>query len=221
MHTANGMDDHAHRTAGVPNAFQTMSTGADDDRRFLSTFGTILHRSDIVAHWLKGVEQVIEVLDFGDGAKASHGGTDAFTDDTPFADAFIGYSQFTIFLLHAGETLVYVANFTYVFTEGEYTGVALEVGIEAGSHHLVTVYDFIGELGGYFRYIENTVFALAVGMTAITFAVDVFEFFEVVEQGFARIGTGVYGQSECFVQCHTHISADGVFGLLQFIGDGG
>ena len=50
-------------------------------------------------------------------AVKSHGGTDAFTDDTPFADAFIGYAQLTIFLLHAGETLVYIANFTYIFSK--------------------------------------------------------------------------------------------------------
>ena len=55
MDSTKCVDDHAHRGTTVPDAFETMSAGADDQRRSLPAGRTVLQRREVVAERLNRI----------------------------------------------------------------------------------------------------------------------------------------------------------------------
>ncbi len=114
----------------MPDAFQTVAPRAHDDRRFLAAARAPVQRRQIVGEDLQGVEYVIQVLDFGDGAQAAHRQADGLPDNRRLADARVGHAQGAILGLQAGESLIHAAQPADVFAKGHYFGMAGEDGVE-------------------------------------------------------------------------------------------
>ena len=163
---ADGVEDHAHGAAAVPDALQAMAARADDERAFLAAVGAVLQRGDVVGEGLQAVEEVVEILDFGDGAQAAHGHAKALTNDGCLADAGVENAAFAIFILQAGEALVYVANLAEIFAEGKDGIVSGEELIEVLVEHFVAValLRVVGIFGRYYRHFQRILRALAVEM---------------------------------------------------------
>jgi hypothetical protein len=84
--------------------------------------------------------QIIEVLNFGDRPQAAHSHADGLAHDRPFADPGIKHPFDTVFLLHAAQALIHVADMAHVFAESkQFRLVLLKIGVEAGVQHLITV----------------------------------------------------------------------------------
>ena len=108
MDAAQHVDDATHGRPRVPHPFQPVSTGADNDGRFLPPPRAPTHRRQIIRHDLQGVQNVIEVLDFGDGAQAAHGHANRLSHNRRLADARVADAQVAVFGLQTRHRLVHI-----------------------------------------------------------------------------------------------------------------
>ena len=139
MNAAQGVDDHTHGGAAMPDAFEAMTAGADDQRSRLTATGPETHRRDIIAQRHQSVDQVVEVLNFCDGLQSAHGHADALSHDAHLADAGVEYPLRPMLGLQSRESLVHITDATQVLSKGEYPGIMREQGIEISVQHLITV----------------------------------------------------------------------------------
>ena len=117
------MNNTRHRRTRVPDAFETMSARADDDRRGLSACCTPVQVCKIVGHDLQRVQHIIEILNFTDGSQAAHGHPNRLPQDRRFPNARIHHAQRAVFFLHPFETLVYIAKEADILTERDHARV--------------------------------------------------------------------------------------------------
>ena len=137
--TPEQVEDSSHRRARVPDALETMPAGADDDRRLLPALGPPAQRRQIVRHDLQRVEQVIEVLDLGDGADPAQGEPDRLTQDCHLANPGVRHPQLAVLLLQADKTLIDVAQLAQVLAKGHEIAIAVQGRIETSVEHLEAV----------------------------------------------------------------------------------
>src|SRR5688572_18902256 len=116
----------------MPDTFEAMAAGADDDRGLLASGGAPAQRRQVVGHDLERVEQIVEVLDLGDRAQPAQGHPDRLADDRELPDAGVRDPQVAVLLLQVREALVDVAQTADVLTQREEAWLALESGVEAG-----------------------------------------------------------------------------------------
>src|ERR1041385_5072171 len=116
-----------------------MATGANDQRRFLTTGCPVLKTCEVVGKYLHRVNKIIEVLNFGDGSESPKCETNALPHDGTFADARIGYAKLTKFFLQSRETLVYVADLPNVFAKSEHQRISFQCCFETCTKNLATV----------------------------------------------------------------------------------
>ena len=72
---------------------------------------------EVVAHHLQPVEQVIKILDFGNGPQSAHGQPQTLPDDGGLADARVEYSVSAVFFLQALIGLVHPADLTHILAK--------------------------------------------------------------------------------------------------------
>lgn len=116
------MQNHPHGRAGMPDPLQAMSPGSYDEWGFLATCAAVLQGGGIITQNLQCKEQVIQVLNFDQGAKAPHGGSQSLTHDAHFTDARIGHPGFPVFFLKPRKALIDIANFADILTECKKVG---------------------------------------------------------------------------------------------------
>src|SRR5690349_7268436 len=71
----------------------------------------------IITERLQSVQQIIEVLYFGNGAQSAHGKTNSLSHDGKFANTRIKNPFFTVLRLQTGKSLVHIANVAKVFSK--------------------------------------------------------------------------------------------------------
>ena len=89
----------------------------------------------IIRHNLQGIQDIIKVLDFGNGSQSAHCHADGLSQDRRFADARICHAHGAVFFLHPLEALVHIAELAHVFTERNETRLTSQCGIERGIDH--------------------------------------------------------------------------------------
>ena len=124
----------------MPYPFEAVTTRADDDRRLLTGIAAVAQTGQIIAQYIHGVHEVVEVLYFGNGAQATHGQTHTLPNNGGFADAGIGYAQVAKFELQAGKALVNIANGANVFAKGHEGFIAGKVGFKTGVQYFAAIY---------------------------------------------------------------------------------
>src|SRR5690554_4955158 len=110
----------------MPNSFQPVTACAYNQRCFLTTFGTVMQCSQIIRHNLKGIKQIIKVLNLCNRSQSTHCHSNSLTEISSFPYTCITYSYRAKSFLHALHALVYSTYFTHVFTKGEHFGVFCE-----------------------------------------------------------------------------------------------
>ena len=172
MHAPERMDDGTHRRTAVPDAFEAMAARTDDDGSLLPTRGAVTHRGRIIAEYLQGIEEVIEVLNFSDGTETSHRQADSLAGNGAFTNARVRHAQLPKLLLHAFHGLVHPANLTRILAERNDFRVGIEQGFEIALKDLASIYPFLvvvcGRINGHLR---NGIRPGAVQVFAVTFAV--------------------------------------------------
>src|SRR5262249_3090680 len=73
MDTTNGMQNHSHRRAAMPYSFKTMAACTYNYRALLPAFRSIMQRCNIIAHWFKSIQKVVEVLNLCNRAETTNG----------------------------------------------------------------------------------------------------------------------------------------------------
>ena len=101
----------------MPNPFQTMSACTYYGRCLLTTNSTIMYCRQIVGHDLKGIEQIIQVLNLSNRTEATHGQTNTLSHNGGFTNTGIRYTRFSVFRLHSFKALIYVPDFTAILSE--------------------------------------------------------------------------------------------------------
>ena len=94
-----------------------MPPGSYNEWGFLATRAAVLQGGGIITQNLQGKKQVIQVLNFDQGAKAPHRGPQSLTHDAHFTDARIGHPGFSVFFLKPRKTLIDIANFADILAE--------------------------------------------------------------------------------------------------------
>ena len=92
---------------------------------------------------MQGIQEVIKVLNLGNGAKSAHGQTYALSGDGCLADSGIRDPNAAKFRLHAFKALVDVANVPDVFAENHGLGVPAKKFLKIVAQNHPTV-DHIG-----------------------------------------------------------------------------
>ena len=121
----------------MPHAHQPVPPGADDDRRDLPARGAPEHGGEVVRGDLQRVEEVVQVLNFGNGAQAAHRHANGLADDGGFPNAGVGNPQFAVFGLQALEALVHAAQIAHIFAKGDDARVAGQGKVEELVEHLM------------------------------------------------------------------------------------
>src|SRR3954467_11734806 len=98
----------------MPDAFQSVAAGAYNHWAALLSFGAVMKSGRIVTQWLQAIQQVINVLNFGNGSQATHGQANTLSHNGEFPDAGIKNAINTIFCLQAREALVHIADIPQV-----------------------------------------------------------------------------------------------------------
>jgi hypothetical protein len=126
----------------VPDAFEPVPAGADDGGRLLHVVGAITQCRKIVGQRDEAIQQVVEVLDFGNRTQAPHGHADRLPHDRPFPDAGVEHPLFAVFFLHPHECLVDAAYFTDILAEGEEVRVFFQCFVKKSVQDFVAVFCF-------------------------------------------------------------------------------
>ncbi len=173
MQAAQQIDGRGHGRAGVPDALQPVAARADDDRRFLPAARAPVERGQVVGQDLQAVEQVVEVLDFGDGAQAAQGQPDGLADDGGLANAGVGDAQAAVLLLQPGPGLIDAAEVADILAESDHARIAGQHGIEGGVEDLRAGNETgVVRVDGFdFRHVQRRLGRAAVEVGAIALAV--------------------------------------------------
>src|SRR6266576_2367975 len=107
-----------------------MAARPDDDRALLPARGAPADRGQIVGHDLQRIENVVEILDLGDGPQSAQRGADGLADDRRLADAGVADAQQAVLFLQSGASLVDVAEFSDVLTEDDDARIAEQGVVE-------------------------------------------------------------------------------------------
>src|ERR1043166_4919827 len=124
------MDDHSHWRSAMPNAFEPVSSCSDDHGGFLSSPRAPLQSGQIIAHELKCIQQIIEVLNFGNGPQTAHGKTYRLAKNSCLTNSGVENTVFSVFNLKAFQPLVYTTYFAGIFSENDYLGIFFQNSIE-------------------------------------------------------------------------------------------
>ena len=135
VHAAQGTEQHPHRRARVPDALEPVAARADDRRGALLAVGAVERRGEVVRQGRERVDEVVEVLDLGDGAQAPQREPDRLADDGPLADPRVEHALLAVLGLQPGESLVDVADLPDVLPERHHARVALEEAVEEAVEH--------------------------------------------------------------------------------------
>src|ERR1044072_1452907 len=98
-----------------------MAACANDQWSFLTSAGPVLETRKVVGQYLNCVEEIIEILNFGDRPEATKRRADPLPYDGTLANAGVGNAKLTELFLKSCEALVHVADLAYIFTESEDT----------------------------------------------------------------------------------------------------
>jgi len=188
VHSSDGVNDGPHRRTAVPNAFKSVTTGADDEGRLLATRRAVPNRGEIVAHDLQGVVEVVEVLDFCNGTQAAHRHAYALPQNGAFADARVADANLPKFFLHALHHLVHPSDAARVFPKRQDAWIAGEHRLEIALQDLTAI-ELLGLCvvrGGDGRDAQGAVGLVAVQRAAVTLVVVTVERLQPAAQGLAR-----------------------------------
>ena len=103
------------------------------------------------------VQEVVEVLDLGDGTQAAQRRADGLADDRALADAGVHDARDAVLFLQAEAALVDVAELADVFAEDDHARIAAQGVIEAVVEDLEAVQHrrVVGVLGLHFRHFQR------------------------------------------------------------------
>ena len=187
VHSSDGVDDGPHGRTAVPNAFQSVTAGADDEGRLLATRRTVAYRGEVVAHDLQGVVEVVEVLDFCNGTQAAHRHAYALPQNGAFADARVADANLPKLFLHALHHLVHSSDAARVFPERQDAWIAGEHRLEIALQNLTAI-ELLGLCvvrGGDGRDAQGAVGLVAVQRAAVPLVVVTVERLQPAAQGLA------------------------------------
>src|SRR5690606_23582666 len=85
------------------------------------------------------VDEIVEVLYFGNRPEAAHRKADTLANDRGFAYPRVRYAQFPVLLLESCEALVYITDLSDIFSKSNNQRVTLQRGIEALLQHFPSV----------------------------------------------------------------------------------
>ena len=139
MHAPKRVNNGRHGRSAVPNAFKPVAPRANNQRGFLASRRAVSHGGQIVPHDLQRVVQVVEVLDFSNGAQSTQRHANALSDDAGFANARVAHTDFTKFFLHAFHDLVDAANPSRVFAKRQHARIATEHGLKVALEDLAAI----------------------------------------------------------------------------------
>ena len=99
----------------MPDAFQTMAPCANDQRCSLLAYCSKMHSCQVIAQWLQSINEIVQVLNFGDRSQTSHSKADTLSHNRQFANTGIKYSAFSMFCLQPCKSLVHIPDKTEIF----------------------------------------------------------------------------------------------------------
>src|SRR4030067_630545 len=105
----------------MPNTFQTVAAGTDDEGSLLPSPGTPEQSCQVIGDELQGEEQVIQILGLGNRAQSTQSHPDGLTDYRGLTNACIGDAQLAVFRLKAAHTLIDIPQATHILTECDQT----------------------------------------------------------------------------------------------------
>ena len=114
----------------MPNPLEAVATGAHDEGRLLLADGAVQKGGKVIAEGLQAIQDVIEVLDLGNGPQAPEGQPNPLANDCGFAYAGVGNAQRAKLFLEAFQPLVHIANGPAVFPEDKGLWVAFKKKLE-------------------------------------------------------------------------------------------
>src|SRR6266852_917767 len=103
----------------MPDADETVTLGAHDDRRLLASGRSPVQAGKVVRGELQRVEEIVEVLDVADRPQPTHGGADGLPEDRRLADAGVGQAKIAVLRLEAFEHEVHVAQAPDILADDE------------------------------------------------------------------------------------------------------
>ena len=101
----------------MPHSLEAVAASADYKRSLLASCGPPAQGGAVVRKNLKGIQQVVQVLNLGNGAKSAHGQTYALTGNGRLANSRIRDANAAEFRLNAFKALVDVAYVPDVFAK--------------------------------------------------------------------------------------------------------
>ena len=140
MNASYEIDDSGHGTSAMPNAFKSVSACANDCRCFLSATSSPLHCRQIITHQLQCIEEIIQILNLNDWFESSHGKTNSLTKYRGLTDACIGNAQESILCLQSTESLIHIAQLSYIFAECHNAWIIIEMIIKTCIHDFRTIH---------------------------------------------------------------------------------
>src|SRR5216683_1125496 len=94
----------------MPNADETVTLGAHDDRRLLASGRSPMQAGKVIRGELQRVEEIVEVLDVADRPQPAHGGANGLPEDRRLADTGVGQPKIAVLRLQPLEHEVDVAQ---------------------------------------------------------------------------------------------------------------
>ena len=94
-----------------------MTTGSNNEGNSLLANGTVEVRGQIVAEGVQAIQNIIEVLNLSNGTKSAQCHSNSLTNNGRFSDSGIENTGRSKQLLKSFSTLIYISNFTYIFSK--------------------------------------------------------------------------------------------------------
>ena len=94
----------------------------------------------IIAECRMRIYQVVQILDFCNGAEAAHSHSDSLSNDCCFTYSGIGNTMGTIFFIHSPHSLIHIAQFSGILPKSYQRWVFAEKNIEIAAKDFRAVY---------------------------------------------------------------------------------